>query len=271
MKWVTRCPAKVNLFLAVGPPEPNGYHPIRTLFQAISLADTLTVELADAPSLTCNWPGLPAENTLTRVLRLIQEYVDLPPLAITLHKEIPAESGLGGGSSNAAGLLRILSRVGPALEPHFVADVAAAVGADVPFFLVGGRARGEGYGEQLTPLADAATLELVIVRPEVGVSTPAAYRALDQEPRDWRNFPSDPLDLYNDFERVAPCLCGEVAERLVLAGAEKALLSGSGSAVYGVFSTVEAADRAATRLDREALGQVWRAHTITRQESLWIS
>src|SRR5256885_14356896 len=99
------CPAKINEFLSVGPRDERGYHPIRTIFQAISLFDELTITEAEEDSFACNI-DLPERNTLTKALSLVKEFVDVPPLAITLKKEIPTGAGLGGGSSDAAGLLR---------------------------------------------------------------------------------------------------------------------------------------------------------------------
>src|SRR6185503_9925029 len=120
--------------------------------------------------------------------------------------------------------LRYLRKTMPDLvEEHFVREVAFAVGADVPFFLVGGRARGTGYGERLEPLPDGARQWLVIVKQAELVSTKEAYAKLDDAPREWREFADE---MYNDFERVAPCVCGEIAERLQVHGAEGALLSG---------------------------------------------
>ncbi len=273
MKIETTCPAKINLFLAVGPPDVSGMHPIRTIFQAISLCDHLVIE--DSPSgqdeLICNWPGMPENNTLTKTLRLLRELIPVPRLRMTLTKSIPAESGMGGGSSNAAGLLRCLQSVQPDWISDFVAhSVAAAVGADVPFFLTGGCARGEGYGERIDALPDEATRWLVVIRPNEGVSTPAAYRALDAMDREWRDYPVDRWrDLYNDFERVAPCMCGEIAERLQVHGAEGALLSGSGSAVFGWFTTEGDAAQALGALQNENLGDLWLARTLSREESVW--
>jgi 4-diphosphocytidyl-2-C-methyl-D-erythritol kinase len=104
------------------------------------------------------------------------------------------------------------------------------------------------------------------------VSTASAYRALDAAPRDWRDWPDltapESTWLYNDFERVAPCLCGEVAERLQVAGADGALLSGSGSAVFGWCSGQAQAQAVAERARMESLGQVWVAPSLSRQESL---
>lgn len=272
MKLTVKCPAKINTFLAVGPVDSRRYHPIRTIFQAVDLSDTLTVEYTTEPSsITCSWEGLPAENTVSKALRFLREAAVLPEFKIHIDKAVPAESGLGGGSSDAAGLIRAIMRWIPeALPGHTAQEIAFAVGADVPFFLVGGSAKGEGYGELLTPLPDVPVQHLVIARPNVGVSTAAAYAKLDEKPREFADFPTDDR-LYNDFERAAPCECLDLIERLLSIGASQAGLSGSGSAVFGFFETREDAESAADRLKSEGVPFVVPTRTLTRKESLWIS
>lgn len=263
-----RCPAKVNLFLAVGPPDRRGYHPLRTIFQAIGLYDTIEISAGEgAHAVTFDDPSIPASNTLTKTLRLMSEVMPLPPLRVHVQKGIPSESGLGGGSSDAAALIRAAQRIsGLTLPEGEGAGIALAVGADVPFFLVGGRARAEGYGEKLTPLEDAPREWLVIARPPVGCATGPAFARLDALTYDWRAFPSGD-ELYNDFERVAPCESLDLIERLQVHGARDAALSGSGSAVFGRFQEEAATARAAERLREERVGQVWVAPTLTRSES----
>lgn len=257
------CPAKVNTFLAVGPPDSRGYHPLRTVFQAVGLFDELHISRAGEDSIVCDWDSLPPDNTLTRTLRLIREAVVVPPLHIQLSKHIPSQSGLGGGSSDAAGLIRGLRPFLPApLSEGFLQDVAISVGADVPFFLVGGRARGEGYGEQLTPMPDEPRRWLVLAKPDYGCSTPEMFRALDSIEREWREFPAED-ELYNDFERACPCGCLELIDRLISLGADDAGLSGSGSAVFGRFPSEEVAAEAARGME----GEVWVVPTLSRQES----
>jgi 4-diphosphocytidyl-2-C-methyl-D-erythritol kinase len=138
----------------------------------------------------------------------------------------------------------------------------------VPFFLLGGKARATGYGELLEPLSDVPTKWLLIVKPTESVSTGEAFHALDAAPREWRDFSDEP---YNDFERVAPCVCGEIAERLQVHGATHALLCGSGSAVYGAFTDESGATRAKERMAAEGFDEAWVAPTLTREESLWTS
>ena len=264
-----RCPAKVNTFLSVGPRDARGYHPIRTRFQAVGLFDELEVEPADEDTFACDWPGLPAENTVTKTLRLLRELVNSPPLRIVLTKHIPVQAGLGGGSSDAAGLIRAFRQMYPEQTPdHFLSEVAEAVGSDVPFFLVGGRAEGTGYGERLKPLPDLPKEWMLIVKPQESVSTAEAYALLDGTDREWRPFGEE---YFNDFERVAPCICGEISERLQVHGASAALLCGSGSAVFGVFDSEQSASQAKHQMAAEGFVESWVVPTLTREESLWTS
>lgn len=277
----TQCPAKLNLFLSVGPPDARGYHPVTTIFQAISLHDMLTVTEVEGPpgslALSCDWEDLPMENTITKAHRMLSELAMVPSLDVRLEKHIPPQSGLGGGSSNAASFLRLANQLLPApVAEHQLMDIAAAIGMDVPFFLVGGRAVGEGYGERVTPLDDVPEMWFVVVRPNVGVSTPEAYRALDDAPREWRELAPDLQGFYNDFERVMPCDCEDWIERLRVHGAADAGLTGSGSAVFGHFVDQSHAERAARVLREEWVRSygpqngvpVWVTRSLSRVESL---
>ena len=264
------CPAKLNLFLSVGPADHRGYHPLRTIFQAVSLFDELLVEHSDRDEVICSDPAVPADNTVSRTLRLLAEVVELPRLKVTLNKNIPSQAGLGGGSSDAAGLIRaakVLSRHG---LPHAeMFGLAQTIGADVPFFLVGGRAKAEGYGERLQELADEMNEWFVLAKPPVGCDTKASFQKLDEKSYSWREFP-DPLELYNDFERVAPCECIELIERLQVHGATGAGLTGSGSAVFGKFPDEREARKAAEIAEQESSARVWVVRSLTRAESLQV-
>jgi 4-diphosphocytidyl-2-C-methyl-D-erythritol kinase len=264
----TECPAKINIFLAVGPPDRRGWHPLRTTFQAVSLSDTLSIKRADSDSLTVEGMDLPAENTLTKTLRLARELFEFPPLAIHLVKRIPAQSGLGGGSSDAAGLLRLLMRWAPEhVQPEDAALVARAVGADAPFFLMGGRAYAEGYGERLAPLPDLPPTPLVLAMPSEFCSTAEAYAKLDEHERPFRERPEGDWTAFNDFERTAPCGSLELIERLQVHGAFSAGLSGSGSAVFGAFESAERAEAAAEQVRSEGAAWSWSGRTLSRAES----
>ncbi len=274
MKYRTLCPAKINTFLSVGQIDRQGYHPIRTIFQAIALADELIVETGTCTTdqINCTGFNLPVENTLTKALRLAREPALIPPLSITLHKYIPAESGLGGGSSDAAGLLRILQKICPqGFLTDSMGEIALSVGADVPFFLNGGRAKAEGYGEKITPLPDEPPQTLLIVRPKAGISTKHAYETLDGQRYEWADFPVNLAHTMNDFERVASEDSLQAIRRMKALGSDRAGLSGSGSAVFGFFPTLALACKARAILESENLMQVWLTNTLTREESLWTS
>lgn len=247
------CPAKLNLFLAVGPIDHRKYHPIRSIFQSISLYDELELTPSDTLSFECDDPTVPEENTVTKACRLLMEVVDFPPVHAKLTKRIPSEAGLGGGSSDAAGVLRASKQLMTMAMPLYEQKaIAKAIGADVTFFLTGGRARVEGYGEQVTKIDSPEPAEwYVVAQPEDRCSTAEAYGKLDAVSYEWKDFPAEDI-LYNDFERAAPCGSLELMERLLVHGARDSGLSGSGSAVFGRFASELAAEKAADRMRSEA-------------------
>ena len=270
MKWIVRCPAKINTFLSVGPKDSKGWHPLRTIFQAIELCDELEIELTDKTEIVSNVGWLPTDNSVTKAIALLSEAIDLPPLKVTVRKLIPTESGLGGGSSDAAGILRVGQQiVGKHLPQDQLIQIALKLGADVPFFLVGGRASAEGYGEQLTPLPDQPERWLVLVRPPVGCPTPQMYQSLDTLSYYWKPFPEGD-ELYNDFERVAPAACLNLIRDLRQLGAEDAGMSGSGSAVFGRFGSERTAKEVADQLKNAGIGDISAVRTLPRNGSLQI-
>ena len=253
MSLILQCPAKLNLFLSVGKKDHRGYHPIRSVFQAISLFDELHVVRNDTLTFECDDLGVPEDNTVVRAARLMMEVADFPPVAIKLIKRIPSEAGLGGGSSDAAGIIRASrSLMSAALPDYERKAIAKSIGADVSFFLLGGRARVEGYGEKLTPVSSPDPVEwYVVAQPADRCNTKTAYDRLDEMDYEWRDFPTEDI-LYNDFERVAPCGSLELIERLLVNGAKDAGLTGSGSAVFGRFTTEDQARSAEEKLKSEA-------------------
>ena len=276
-------PAKINLGLHVLRRRADGFHAVETVLLRIPWHDRIRVEPnaggTDAPvSMTCSDPALPTDdrNLCVQAARRLADVVEDPtPVSIHLDKRVPYGAGLGGGSSDAAATLRLLSEVWQAVPAERLHALAAAIGSDVPFFLDASAAHATGRGEQLEPLVDPATqrpyrppFALVVVVPPVSISTAEAYGRV--EPRDhprpdlrevvlsndlerWRR------ELINDFE--APVLAGypvvaRVREALTDAGAGYASLSGSGSAVFGLFESDEAA-RAAAEAARVAGHRVW--------------
>jgi 4-diphosphocytidyl-2-C-methyl-D-erythritol kinase len=277
-----RAPAKINLFLAVGPPRPDGYHPIVTVFEAVPYYDDVEIDIRPKP------PGEPwgfgaaafrpdgsplgtlprsIDNLAARALKAFVEArlgADRPcslapaEMLVTLVKRIPVSAGLGGGSSDAAAVLR-------ALETHYgdppdlpgLTGLAAGLGSDVPFFVLGGRAVGRSRGEELTPLPREPSLPLVIGLPSFPLRTPDVYREFDRQgPDRWAEREGDLSRLLDalaagDYKRLATCLrndlepaalalrpeIGEALAALRRAGCLAAQLSGSGPAVFGLAAS----------------------------------
>jgi 4-diphosphocytidyl-2-C-methyl-D-erythritol kinase len=254
--------AKVNRSLRVLGKRPDGYHEIDTIFQTVDLTDTLFFlegEEGDGTiSLTIEGAELPADegNLILRAAHGLRERFSVRLGArIHLSKRIPVGGGLGGGSSNAAAALRGLSELWKL--PVTEADLhllAASLGSDVPFFLIGGRARGTGRGEILEPLTDGPEEWLVLLFPPFSLSTAVVYAALSAPPltdspgpSNLRTSDSGGGPDRNDLEPAAESLQGGLRRfRLALSelGATSARLSGSGSTVFGVFGDEEGARRA---------------------------
>ena len=282
--------AKINLGLKVLGRRADGYHEIRTVFQTITLHDSLTFEpFQDGRlELACTDPSIPTDDSnlvLRAAAALRERYGANLGARIRLEKRVPAGGGLGGGSSDAAAALVALSHLWNLKTDVFgLSELGSRLGADVPFFLTGGTALGTGTGTQIEPLEDAPKTHLVVVTPAVHVSTAEAYKALGAPAltktealvnlsvsRTEADFPDSLCDVMsNDFEAVVVRLhpeIGRARDALKSAGARRASLSGSGSSVYGVFESELEAVRAS-----EALGGAeggWRVSacaTLTRAE-----
>jgi 4-diphosphocytidyl-2-C-methyl-D-erythritol kinase len=246
-----RAHAKINLGLRVTGKRSDGFHDIETIFQTIALHDTLSFAASDALTLTCDDPSIPVDDT-NLVLRAARA-AGAPPIAIALQKRIPAGGGLGGGSSDAAATLRALGRAD--------ADVALALGSDVPFFLQGGTAYATGRGERLIALPSLAGIPLILVFPPERVGTAQAYAMLRRfSPplglQRVRAMAGDDLlshgtELVNDFEEpifAAMPHLASIKTRLYALGAAWAGMSGSGSTIVGAFRDAAARDAALAQL-----------------------
>jgi 4-diphosphocytidyl-2-C-methyl-D-erythritol kinase len=191
-----RVPAKVNLYLGVGPKRDDGFHDLATVFQAVSLYDEVTVRLADPfgeedePAVTvtvegegCDSVPTGEDNLAVRAVRALADHVDLTPAVhLTLRKGIPVAGGMAGGSADAAAALVACDTLwGTGLERSELATLAASLGSDVPFTLTGGTALGTGRGERLTPVLARGTYHWVFALAEGGLSTPAVYAELDRQ------------------------------------------------------------------------------------------
>lgn len=261
-------PAKLNLGLHVIRRREDGYHDLETVFIRFPWADELEVGLSDRITMTCSDPALPTDerNLCVRAAQALAGALGKQRgAAIHLNKHVPYGAGLGGGSSDAAATLMLLTKVwGTSVPYEQLHAIAASLGSDIPFFLGPPAAYGTGRGEVLTPLLDPETGEtyqlpfaLVVVVPPVEISTAVAYRlvrpsetdrpdlravVLSNDPERWR------AELVNDFE--APVFEAFPAVRsakdlLLDAGADYASLSGSGAAVFGVFEDTTKATAAA--------------------------
>lgn len=280
-----RCPAKINLRLEVLGRRPDGFHEIRTLFQAIDLEDEVEARHADGLVLECDDPALPTDrrNLVLRAAEALAERLGDPSRGarLTLRKRIPVGGGLGGGSANAAGALVALSRLWESpLRHDELAELAASLGADVPFFLVGGTAYGWGRGERVRPLPALPPTSILLGAPPFPISTAEVYAAHAErvgtagrlDPLTPENpgvtVPASFLKLIeeNDFGQVRNDLeptvlegwpeLGRFRSALDGAGARAACVSGSGSTVFGVFEAKSDASRAAEALVERFPG--WR-------------
>lgn len=272
--------AKINLSLGVGSLRHDGYHQVRTVLQAVDLHDTLTFTARPGPfTIVCSEPGIPTDsrNLIWKAafeLARITERPDVDGIEVRVRKRIPAEAGLGGGSANAAATLRALSVLWKLkLDTAALAPIARLVGADVPFFLMGGAAFGSGRGDDLLPLADIAPFHVVIAKPAFGVQTAAAYGWFDEDggvqaaSRALAAWPEALLSVRNDLEPPVTRRHPEVAELVATleeAGADAAAMSGSGSAVFGLFSAPARASRAA-KACASAGASVFKAKTLGRK------
>ena len=279
--------AKINWTLRIPGKRPDGYHEVATVLQSISLCDELAFELRedDQISLTCNDPAIPVDdsNLIVKAARALQVKGGVD---ITLVKKIPAKGGLGGGSSNAAVTLLALNRLWRLNRRETdLRQIGAQLGADVPFFFVGGTAVAQGIGTQVDEVGDVAPQWLIIITPNASVATASAYAALNApslttidsvsilsssftEPfsGDSSHWP-----LHNDFEGVIFEREPEIRrakEALLAAGAQNALLAGSGSSVFGIFNDAPGRDQALDNLRSEVGWRVFACHTLSRSEYL---
>jgi len=261
-------PAKVNLFLHVGARRDDGYHPLQSLAVFTggeTAADVLSLAPADAVSLSLDGPfavGLEGEsdNLVLRAARLLAARTSgVGGAAITLTKNLPVASGIGGGSSDAAAAFRGLSALWHiSLDDLTLREMAASLGSDIPACIAAIPAFMEGRGENLTPVAAMPRLSLLLVNPGVALATGDAFRAwdgIDRGPLDYGEPLAAALAGRNDLEPAAIGLVPSIAEVLAaLRGAEGILLarmSGSGATCFGLFASAEQRDAASLRIGTE--------------------
>ena len=278
--------AKINLHLRVLGKRADGFHEICTVFQTVSLCDYLTFgEHDERILLTCDDEKIPTDekNLIVRAAKILREkYAVKKGAAIHLEKHIPAPGGLGGGSSNAAAALFGLVKLwNITIDFEELCEIGKTLGSDVPFFFRGGTALGTGRGTGISSLADYKEKYILIVTPKVDVSTGAAFVRLNaadltnkssksilQICRDDANSSySRQSELKNDFERVifeSEPETRRVKGKLLAGGAKRALLSGSGASVFGIFETDEQRRNALETLSAEKDWRVFPVKTVSR-------
>jgi 4-diphosphocytidyl-2C-methyl-D-erythritol kinase len=291
MSVTVRAPAKINLVLSVGSVRPDGFHPLDTIYQAVSLYDDVTVSEAGAWSVSVTSDDvdlgdvpLDDRNIALRAGRLLVEHHGLGRAAhVHVTKGIPVAGGMAGGSADAAATLIGLDRLW-SLETSDddLLALAAELGSDVPFAMVGGTARGTGRGELVTPLHDDSSVWWVVVPDEQGLSTPEVYAEFDVAPGigsgrpapDWADlgYAEITTALRNDLQDAALRLRPDLAatrDQIADAGADAVLLSGSGPTFLGLVSDRDAAHDVVERLTdagragvRIATGPVAGAHVV---------
>lgn len=263
-----RAYAKLNLTLGVLYKRTDGYHALDSIMQTIDLYDTVTIERARGILVSATGMALPYDNTLRRAA---EQYRALTGRGayIRVIKRIPAEAGLGGGSADAAAALKGLQELYGEVDEKTLFEIGAKIGADVPFCLRGGTQRAEGIGEALTPVR-GMKLHLLVAKPAEGVSTRKLFsllklpRAMPQTISALKALSDGDLDalcplLFNALEEPAISLVpqiGRIKADMLSLGAKAASMSGSGSAVFGVFADKAAAETALARLDDVAFARV---------------
>jgi 4-diphosphocytidyl-2-C-methyl-D-erythritol kinase len=263
-----RAYAKLNLTLGVLYKRADGYHALDSIMQTIDLFDTVTVERARDIVVTSTGMLLPYDNTVRKATELYRALTGRAA-HIRVVKRIPAEAGLGGGSADAAATLNALQELYGEVDEKSLLELAAKVGADVPFCLRGGTQRAEGIGEVLTPVR-GMQLYLLVAKPAEGVSTKKLFsllklpRVMPETIPALKALSDGDLDalcplLFNALEEPAIALVpeiGRIKAQMLALGARAACMSGSGSAVFGVFESTEQAKAAQEQMTNVAFCQV---------------
>ena len=262
-----QAPAKINLVLDVVGRRTDGYHTIRSVMQTVDWCDTVTAERGEGLTLSCADAAVPTDhrNTVIRAAEAFYAALGRPPqVALTLTKEIPVGGGMGGESTDAAATLRLLDRLEQtALPVDALCQIGKTVGMDVPFCVTGGTALVEGVGDVITPCSALTGCVLLVAKPSVSIATPSAYAAIDRE---WARLRHPNVDaaltalaggdlaalgrsLGNVFEQTTALpQVADLKDTMRRCGAAGCTMTGSGSAVVGLFADRQAADACLTAL-----------------------
>jgi len=263
--------AKLNLTLDVLGKREDGYHDLKSVMQTVEYCDEIRMEIGTGEPwrITCTDPEIPTDcrNLVWKAARAFYDTTGITDEGLNIHitKRIPSQAGMGGGSSDAAAVLRGLNRhYGNPLTPMALADVGAKVGSDVPFCVVGGTVMCEGRGELLRPITPMPDCVILVCKPEFSMSTPVLYRQLDDAGIDihpdndamehalaQRDLPQIGKLLCNVFDPVVSAsfpLMDQLRQMYMDAGALGCQMSGSGSAFFGIIPDLKSADKLANEL-----------------------
>lgn len=264
-----RAPAKINLTLDILGKRQDGYHFVRTIMQTISVFDELEVKRNEENSIRifCDTEGIPCDerNLAYKAAATFFEFNGMSPVGIDIHidKTIPAMAGMAGGSSDAAAMIVALNELlNTKLDEETLCEIAGKIGADVPFCITGGTATAEGVGDIITALPNMPECFIVVVKPDFNISTPEAYAEFDKleftESSDYEeivaaiatsNLEVVASSLFNALEFAADSdEITAIKKQMLEEGALGALMTGSGSAVYGIFEKKKYAHKCADDL-----------------------
>jgi 4-diphosphocytidyl-2-C-methyl-D-erythritol kinase len=282
-------PAKINLSLDIIGRRTDGYHTLDMVMQSVSLFDTilLTRNESGFVQIACDENDVPCDedNTVFRAAEAFFRATGVPKsdgLLFSIEKRIPRQAGLGGGSADAAAALKLLNCLYRTnLTAEQLREIAISAGADVPFCVEGGTARVTGIGENIEQLPPMPDCHIVICRPNVGISTKEAYSAYDQTGKSGEQHTPSVLEalktnsleklgraLGNAFEAAGvPPEIADIEEKMLQCGSEGACMSGSGSAVFGLFSEREKAEHCFERL-RKDYSLIYSCQPLAQQKSI---
>jgi 4-diphosphocytidyl-2-C-methyl-D-erythritol kinase len=279
--------AKINWLLRILGKREDGFHELCTVFQTVSLCDEISFTAGDGLLLTCNDKVIPTDerNLIFKAATVLkQESGTFQGAQIHLEKRIPAPGGLGGGSSNAAvALLGLAALWDLEIEFEKLLEIGANLGSDVPFFFYGGTAFGSGRGTDIMPLQDLTEKFLLLVTPDIQISTAEAFARVDAPyltnetsksilkicQNEATRFNSRQTEVSNDFEKSvfeSQPEIRRVKEKLLASGAEQALLSGSGASVFATFDKEETRQATLKALEVETNWRKFAVATVNREE-----
>lgn len=276
---IMKAPAKLNLYLDIEERLDSGYHNMKMIMQTISLFDKVKIEKNESGKTeicsTNNKMPLDERNIAYKTAEAFYKSrkEKFTGLKITIDKEIPMEAGMGGGSADAAAVLKGLDILEETnMSEEEMIEISASLGGDVPFAVKGGTCSAEGIGEKLCNLRPLENMAFVVIKPDAGISTKEAFQKFDEEnvreedryckmikAVEKGNREEIILNMQNLFEKLCPLKEIEEYRKILLnAGAEKAMMTGSGSAVFGVFKNINEAQEAAEKIKTQ-IKNVWTA------------